>query len=182
MNWSDFLKTIKEQSPYYNITFAVASLFFLFLPIFLGDETLKRIPEIVAWRHKYLPYILIASVLLSVFGGGQLIKKVAHSVRRKKERTKTRKERQSLLRKLEALHDEKNKKGGFADRKDCLNWTNRVAPLLKFNQLYYSVFIESAHRIDIVGLSADMIDSMLNHMDSQIQMAIEEIKNDIATM
>lgn len=59
---TSFLKTIKEQSPYYNMTFAIVSFFILFSPIFFSTAALDKIPEITTWRQKYLPYISIGFV------------------------------------------------------------------------------------------------------------------------
>jgi len=177
MNWLDFLKTIKEQSPYYNMTFAIVSFFFLFLPIFFGTETLQKIPEIIAWRQKYLPYILIVFIVFSVFGGGQFISKMVNFVKKKKEALKLLEEKQSLHFNLQKLNNHNGLKNGFKSQDECIQWSNMVAPLLQFNSQYYSNFVASSHRINIKGISADLATSLLNTMKSQIQMAIEELKN-----
>ena len=181
MNWLGFLKTIKGQSLYYNMTFAIISFILLFLPIFLGTETLQKIPEIVAWRQNYLPYILIVFIAFSVFGGGQFISKIVNFIKKKKTDLKLLEEKKSLLSKIERLSNHNGLKGGFKSQDECIQWSNMVAPLLKFNPQYYSNFVACSHRINIKNISADFATSLLNTMKSQIQMAIEDLKNDIKT-
>lgn len=178
MDWFiNFLKGIREQSPYYNMTFAVVSFFVLFLPIFFSVSTLEKIPEIIVWRQKYLPYIAIAFVVFFVFGGGQFIKRVVDYKREKKELLKLKKEKQSLLSKLEDLYTQSQEK--FKDQYDCIQWSNKVAPLLKFNNQYYTNFVANAHHTNIEGLSGTHYKSCVNQMKSQVKMAIEELKNDL---
>lgn len=180
MDWlTSYLKTIRQQSPYYNMVFAIICVFILFLPVFFSLETLEKIPEIIAWRQKYLPYIAVLFVVFFVFGGGQFIKKLVHFIRVKKELSKLIKEKQSLLFKLETLFNQSQKQ--FKTQEGCIQWSNKVAPLLQFNNQYYSNFLASSHRINIKGISANLGTTLLNTMKSQIEMAIEELKNDLKT-
>lgn len=180
MDWfTNFLKTIKEQSPYYNMAFAIVFFFILFLPIFFSTAALDKIPEFITWRQKYLPYISIVFVVFCVFGGGQLIKKIVNFIRRKKELSKLMKEKQSLLLKLTTLYNQSQKQ--FKTRDACIQWSNMVAPLLQFNNQYYSNFLASSHQINIKGLSGTLATSLINIMKSQLEMAIEELKNDLKT-
>jgi hypothetical protein len=178
MDWfTNSLKTIKEQSPYYNLAFAIVCCFILLLPIFFSTATLDKIPEIIAWRQKYMPYISIVFVILCVFGGGQVIKKVADVIKRKKQLSKLRKEKQSLLSQLDTLYKQSQEQ--FKTQESCIQWSNKVAPLLQFNSQYYANFLSSSHRINIKGISGIMAKSLVNIMKSQLEMAIEELKNDL---
>lgn len=182
MNWlTNLLKTIKEQSPYYNMAFSAILFFILFLPIFLSAETLKTIPEIVAFRGKYLAYIGIAFVIFFVFGIGQLIKKNIDHYKDKKVRKIRLRNKQNLLLELEKLYKNGDVRKDWKTQQDCIDWSNKVAPLLQFNNQYYSNFITYAHRINITGLSSLTIKPVINIMLSQVQMAIEELKNDLNT-
>jgi len=106
MDWySGFLKTIKRQSLYYNIAFAIVSIFLLFLPLFLSTKNLE----------KYLKLLYGA----------------------------------------------------------------KTAPLLKFNNQYYSIFLANAHDINDSRFSADKYKSCVNQMVSQLRMAIEDLKYDL---
>jgi hypothetical protein len=46
-------------------------------------------------------------------------------------------DKKKILEKLEALFDLDEVKKGFASQEDCIDWGNKVAPLLKFNPQYY---------------------------------------------
>ena len=176
MDWlTGILKMIREQSPYYNMVFAIICVPILFLPVFFSLETLKKIPEIIAWREKYLPYIAIVFVIFFVIGGGQFIKKIADHFKRRNEL----KQKSYLLSKLQNLYDHPGLKDGFKSQDECIQWANMTAPLLQFDTQYYSNFLASSHRINIKGISANLATSLLNTMKSQIQMAIEELKNDL---
>lgn len=175
----DLFKSVKEQSLYYNMTFAIILFFILFIPVFIGVETLNKVPELVQWRLKYLPYIAICFIVFFVFGGGQFIKRIVDYFRDKKVHTRRLTERRSLLLKLEELYNMKEVKEGWKTQKDCINWSNKVAPLLQFNNQYYTNFVAYAHRINIPGLSSLTIEPAINIMLSQLQMAIEELRIEI---
>jgi hypothetical protein len=80
-----------------------------------------------------------------------------------------------LLKKLEELFTMKEVKSGFKLREDCLDWINKVAPLLKFNEQYYLNFLEYSHRLNL-RLSGSGLADAFRICKSQIQMAIEELK------
>ena len=86
--------------------------------------------------------------------------------------------KKALLKKLEELYGLKEVKDGFPTQQDCLDWSNKVAPLLKFNKQYYANFATNAHKMNL-PLSSFTLESAFNIMVSQLQMAIEELKNDI---
>ena len=83
-----------------------------------------------------------------------------------------------LLKKLEELYNLKEVKEGFPSQQDCIDWCNKVAPLLKFNQQYYINFVQNAHKMNL-SLSSYTLEPAFNIMKSQVQMAIEELKIEI---
>jgi len=83
-----------------------------------------------------------------------------------------------ILEKLEALYNLGKVKKGFASQKDCIDWGNKVAPLLKFNHQYYNNFLLNLHKMNL-PLSSFTLEPAFNLMASQIQMAIEELKIDL---
>ena len=80
-----------------------------------------------------------------------------------------------LLKKLEELFQIKKVRGGFKSQQDAISWSNKVAPLLQFNQQYYVNFMQNAYNLNL-NLSSYTIIPSLNIMKSQIEMAIEELK------
>lgn len=84
--------------------------------------------------------------------------------------------KEKLLEKLENLFEEANK--GFPSQQACIDWSNKVAPLLTFNEQYYENFIQNAHKMNL-RLSSYTLVPALNIMKSQVQMAIEQLKMEI---
>ncbi|MFH1385119.1 MAG: hypothetical protein ABIH47_09205 [Candidatus Omnitrophota bacterium] len=80
-----------------------------------------------------------------------------------------------ILNKLNELYNMKEVKDGFPSQQSCIEWANKVAPLLKFNQQYYINFMQNAHKMNL-SLSSYSLEPAFNIMVSQIQMAIEELK------
>jgi hypothetical protein len=83
--------------------------------------------------------------------------------------------KRQILKKLEELYNIKEVKEGFPSQQACINWANKVAPLLKFNQQYYYNFLQNAHKINL-PLSSYTLGPALKVMESQVQMAIEELR------
>lgn len=83
-----------------------------------------------------------------------------------------------LLKKLEDLFQKKEITEGFKSKQDAISWSNKVAPLLQFNQQYYINFIQNAHNLNL-NLSRYTTIPSFNIMKSQIEMAIEELKLNI---
>lgn len=81
-----------------------------------------------------------------------------------------------LLQKLKTLSEMKEVKEGFPSQQACIDWANKVAPLLKFNQQYYVNFIQNAHKMNL-NLTAYALVPAFNIMVSQLQMAINELEN-----
>jgi len=83
-----------------------------------------------------------------------------------------------ILEKLEALYNLGEVRKGFASQKDCIDWCNKVAPLLKFNHQYYYIFLFYLRKMNL-QLSSLSLEPTFNIMTSQVQMAIEELKIDL---
>ncbi len=86
--------------------------------------------------------------------------------------------KKQTLKKLEELFCSEEVKKGFSSKESCMDWSNKVAPLLKFNQQYYYMFLQYAHRVSL-PVSSYTIEPALNIMKNQVQMAIEELKMEI---
>jgi len=84
--------------------------------------------------------------------------------------------KKKLLHKLKTLLEMKEVKEGFPSQQACIDWANKVAPLLKFNQDCYVNFKLNAHKMNL-NLSADILVPAFNIMVSQLQMAINELEN-----
>lgn len=89
-------------------------------------------------------------------------------------------EKKDTLAKLEDLFRMPEVSSGFPSKQAGLSWANRVAPLLRFNPQYHASFL---HYLQIVSLNvsnytaAPAFQNMLN----QVEMAIEELKHDLAS-
>jgi len=84
-------------------------------------------------------------------------------------------DKRKLLEKLEELYNKEEVEKGFPSQQACIEWCNKIAPLLKFNQQYYINFMQNAHKINL-NLSSYSIVPAFNIMKSQVQMAIEELR------
>lgn len=86
--------------------------------------------------------------------------------------------KQQLLKRLEELYNERDAQENFPTRESCISWSNKVAPLLKFNNKYYENFTHNSFLINL-KLSGDAIQSAIRVVKSQVEMAIEELKAEI---
>ena len=86
--------------------------------------------------------------------------------------------KQSLLTRLEDLFNMPEVSKGFPSQEACVNWANKVAPLLKFNNQYYVNFAQNAHKMNL-PLSSHTLVPAFSVMTSQVQMAIEELRMEI---
>lgn len=81
-----------------------------------------------------------------------------------------------LLTKLQDLYSVPELQGGFPSRDACLNWCNRVAPLLQYvNQQYWVNFITESHRLSF-PISNYTAEPTFRLAVNQLEMAIEELK------
>jgi hypothetical protein len=69
---------------------------------------------------------------------------------------------------------------GFPSQQAGLSWANRVAPLLRFNLQYHEPFL---HYLQIVSLNVSNYTAApaFRNMLNQVEMAIEELKHDLAS-
>lgn len=87
-------------------------------------------------------------------------------------------DKEELLSKFEELFKIKEVTQGFPSQQACINWTNKVAPLLQFNPQYYQTFLHYSEIINS-NISVYTAEPAFRNMISQVEMAIEELKNDI---
>ncbi len=83
------------------------------------------------------------------------------------------------LKRLEELFNAPEATNGFPSQGECIAWANKAAPLLKFNDQYYQVFMYHSQVINR-NISIYTAEPAFRTMLSQVQMAIEELKLDIA--
>lgn len=86
-------------------------------------------------------------------------------------------ERTELLTELKKLYNMKEVKNGFPSKESCIEWGNKVAPLLKFNKSYHTAFNKNLSKL-YLDLSSYTLIPAFRSMVSQIQMAINELEYD----
>ena len=87
--------------------------------------------------------------------------------------------KEETLQRLEELFRAKEVTEGFPSQQACLSWANKVAPLLRFNPQYYQTFL---YYLQIISrnISIYTAEPTFRTMQSQVEMAIEELKIDTA--
>jgi hypothetical protein len=87
--------------------------------------------------------------------------------------------KKETLQRLEELFRAKEVTDGFPSQQACLSWANKVAPLLRFNPQYHQTFL---YYLQIISknISIYTAEPAFRTMQSQVEMAIEELKIDIA--
>jgi hypothetical protein len=76
-------------------------------------------------------------------------------------------DKKTLLEKLEELYNKKEVKEGFPSLEALLDWSNTVAPLLRFNKAYHTNFVVNAHKFNL-PLSSYTLEPALKIMTSQL--------------
>lgn len=95
----------------------------------------------------------------------------------KVEKEKEIKKKKQILKKLEELRNIEQLEKGFESQRDCLNWANKVAPLLKqVSMQNYVNFMPFAQKLNADGISGTIPKSFLNTMVSNLDQAINELK------
>lgn len=90
-------------------------------------------------------------------------------------------DKKEILKRLEELYNINEVNEGFESQQAAISWSNKVAPLLKLvNLQYYTNFILNSHKLNL-PLSSYTLEPAFNIMKSQLEMAIEELKNDLAS-
>lgn len=69
----------------------------------------------------------------------------------------------------------------FHKHTSLLKWIDNVAPLLKYNNEHYSLFMDAALKVSVPGISSLTGIPCLNIMKSVVNRAIIELENDIQT-
>ena len=87
--------------------------------------------------------------------------------------------KEDTLQRLEELFKAPEVSGGFPSQAECISWANKAAPLLRFNNHYYQVFMYNSQIINR-NVSSYTAEPAFRTMVSQVEMAIEELKVDIA--
>jgi hypothetical protein len=67
----------------------------------------------------------------------------------------------------------------FKNRAEFADWQAQVAPLLNFNQFYYSNFVAAADVATDPNLSSYTINPMLARLDTLMKQAITELEHDL---
>lgn len=83
------------------------------------------------------------------------------------------------LKQLKILKIERGNGPLFKSAEDCMVWIDKVAPLLKYDQNHYEIFINNAQYVRITTLSADRLISHLNPMIGIVDQVIFELENKI---
>jgi len=66
---------------------------------------------------------------------------------------------------------------GFKSHEAFLEWQAQIAPLLNFNDFYYSNFQEFASKVHVKGLSTGMYEYLLSVLDSLVGQAVAELEH-----
>ncbi|MCK4604958.1 MAG: hypothetical protein KAU41_09770 [Deltaproteobacteria bacterium] len=161
-----YLSFVKEQSIYFNMSITIISFVILFLPIvahFVGNDTLD---DLLKLRDDFLPYVVLVFLFSFIVSLTQILSKRASKKKRKR-----------ILKSLEELRSVKQLEKGFKSQQDCLNWANKVAPLLKqISMQNYVNFAPFAQKLNVDGISGTIAKSFLNTMVSNLDQAINELK------
>lgn len=83
---------------------------------------------------------------------------------------------QEILNQLKQLLSIKELSEGFKTQQDCIDWSNNVAPLLKFNEEHYQAFKDRCSIINTIGLPGQLQGSALNQMISIAKQAFLELE------
>ena len=84
--------------------------------------------------------------------------------------------KQERLERLRQLRIEHKAGAGFPNHFACLEWIDKVAPLLGYDQRHYNLFQHNAQLVRIPQLSADRVMTHLNAMISTVNQAIAELE------
>jgi hypothetical protein len=86
-------------------------------------------------------------------------------------------DKKTRLKKLEDLYYAKEVTERFPDRYKCLDWSSKVAPLLRFNGIIYEKFTSKAESV-AQNIYFSIADPFIDTMLHLVQMAIEELRED----
>ena len=93
------------------------------------------------------------------------------------EKEKELRKKKQILKILEELRSIEELEKAFKSQQDCLNWANKVAPLLKqVSMQNYVNFAPFAQKLNANDISGTIAASFLNTMVSNLDQAINELK------
>jgi|GEM_PF-6055506 len=88
-------------------------------------------------------------------------------------------EKHNILPILKSLRIVNDSGAIFQTQQDCLNWTNKVLPLLKYDQTHYEDFRYNAQFMEYEVLSNSRRMKHINAMLGIVQQAVIELENNI---
>jgi hypothetical protein len=170
MGWLEKLINFAKQKPIIVFWFFICSTILLFTPNYY-----LRIIHLDALANNIAPVagfiFLLSGVLASIH--------IFNSGRQYFLKRRDLNQKRHILGQLEKLYGINEVKSGFKSQQDCISWSNKIAPLLKFNDQYYMNFLESSSLLNIRNISGNLAASLLSTMVSQVEMAIEELRKDL---
>jgi len=86
-------------------------------------------------------------------------------------------DKKEVLAKLVSLYEQKEVILK-SSQEEFMSWCCKFPALLKFNRIYYLTFLDKYNRL-LAGVSSSLSKALLRMMFSQVEMAIEELKNEI---
>jgi|GEM_PF-6000236 len=170
MGWLEKLINFAKQKPIIVFWFFICSTLLLFTP-----NNYLRIINLDGLANDIAPL----TGLIFLLSGVMALIHTFNSGKQYVQKRRELKQKRHILAQLRNLYSIIEVKSGFKSQQDCISWSNKIAPLLKFNEQYYSNFLQSSHRLNIENISGDLATSLFRTMTSQVEMAIEELKNDL---
>jgi hypothetical protein len=82
---------------------------------------------------------------------------------------------------LKELQTTARSEGAFRKHESVLAWIDTVAPLLKYDDEHYELFMDAALKVSIPNISSHTAIPCLNIMKSVVNRAIIELENDITS-
>jgi len=140
--YTNFIKFIKEQSLYYNMTFTFICFLFLVAPVIINKKYLSKLPGLLSFREKFLPYICILFIILFVISGGQFLTKIVCLVKRKKY--------------YRLSNMEKNVLYIFAENSKKTLYGTEIERKLKFNKIELSLIFTGLINKDFISIQQDV--------------------------
>lgn len=173
--WSKTFGILKEESPYFSMSIAALMLLLMLLPLFAGHGT-PIISDVLEIRNQYLPHIFWAFVLTFVVGVYGLISRFFKKRKGAAALALERNKKKTLLEKLK--YQSSTDGACSAGKQECLEWANKTAPLLKYNELYFEVFMNNAALLP-VKLSSMTLGPAVDTMKNIVKTAIADIENEL---
>jgi len=170
MGWFGKLIDFAKQKPIVVFWFFICSTLLLFTP-----NNYLKIIHLDGLANNIAPVLGLIFLLSGILASIHMFNSGKQYFQKRQELNKKR----HILAQLEKLYSINEVKSGFKSQQDCISWSNKVAPFLNFNEQYYLNFLQSSHRLNIKNISGDLATSLFSTMTSQVEMAIEELKNDL---